>query len=132
MKACNFIKTRCFTQMLSCEYKKLLRTPFYRTPLVAASRRTLSCFVGVVNVKYKDIHSTLIYYFAQLCLTICLSLKNLLCNPFFCNAINIQKQPTELSCKKGCSSSFSKFTGKHPCQSLFFNKSVQAKGLQLY
>ena len=34
----------------------------------------------------------------------------------------IQKQPPEVFCKKGVLRNFAKFTGKHLCQSLFFNK----------
>ena len=34
---------------------------------------------------------------------------------------NIQKQPPEVFCKKGVLRSFTKFTGKHLCQSPFFN-----------
>ena len=33
-----------------------------------------------------------------------------------------QKQPTKVFCKKGVLRNFTKFTGKHLCQSLFFNK----------
>ena len=33
-----------------------------------------------------------------------------------------QKQPPEVLYKKGVLRNFSKFTGKHLCQSLFFNK----------
>ena len=33
-----------------------------------------------------------------------------------------QKQPPEVFCKKGVLKNFAKFTGKHLCQSLFFNK----------
>ena len=33
-----------------------------------------------------------------------------------------QKQPPEVLCKKRCSEKFRKFTGKHLCKSLFFNK----------
>ena len=45
---------------------------------------------------------------------------------FFLNlylyAKNQQKQPPEVSHKKGVLRNFTKFTGKHLCQSLFFNK----------
>ena len=34
----------------------------------------------------------------------------------------IQKQPPQVFCKKGVLRNFAKFTGKHLCQSLFFNK----------
>ena len=34
----------------------------------------------------------------------------------------IQKQPPEIFYKKGALKNFTKFTGKHLCQSLFFNK----------
>ena len=34
----------------------------------------------------------------------------------------IQKQPTEVFLRKGILRSFAKITGKHLCQSLFFNK----------
>ena len=34
----------------------------------------------------------------------------------------VQKQPPEVFCKKGALRNFAKFTGKHLCQSLFFNK----------
>ena len=33
-----------------------------------------------------------------------------------------EKQPPEVLCKKGVLRNFAKFTGKHLCQSLFFNK----------
>ena len=33
-----------------------------------------------------------------------------------------QKQPPEVFCKKGVLENFTKFTGKHLCQSLLFNK----------
>ena len=33
-----------------------------------------------------------------------------------------QKQPSEVFCKKGVLGNFAKFTGKHMCQSLFFNE----------
>ena len=33
-----------------------------------------------------------------------------------------QKQPPKVFCKKGSFRNFAKFTGKHLCQSLFFNK----------
>ena len=35
-----------------------------------------------------------------------------------------QKQPPEVFCKKGVLRNFAKFTGKHLCQSLFFNNSA--------
>ena len=34
----------------------------------------------------------------------------------------LQKQPLEVFCKKGALNNFAKSTGKHLCQSLFFNK----------
>ena len=34
----------------------------------------------------------------------------------------VQKQPPEVFCKKGVLRNLAKFTGKHLCQSLFFNK----------
>ena len=37
------------------------------------------------------------------------------------NTIN-QKPPPEVFCKKGVLRNFAKLTGKHLCQSLFFNK----------
>ena len=36
--------------------------------------------------------------------------------------LNIRSSRTEVFCKKGVLKSFPKFTGKHLCQSLFFNK----------
>ena len=33
----------------------------------------------------------------------------------------LEKQPPEVFCRKGVLRNFAKFTGKHPCQSLFFN-----------
>ena len=40
---------------------------------------------------------------------------------------NFQKKPPEMFCKKGVLRNFAKYTGKHLCQSLFFDKVV---GLQ--
>ena len=34
----------------------------------------------------------------------------------------MKKQPSEVFCKKGVLRNLTKFTGKHLCQSLFFNK----------
>ena len=42
-----------------------------------------------------------------------------------------KKQSTEVFCKKGILRNFAKFTGKHLCQRLLFNK-VASLGLQLY
>ena len=36
--------------------------------------------------------------------------------------ISIHKHPPEVFCKKGALKNFAKFTGKHLCQSLFFDK----------
>ena len=36
--------------------------------------------------------------------------------------LKFQKQPPEVFCKRGVLRNFTKFTGKHLCQSLFFNK----------
>ena len=43
---------------------------------------------------------------------------------FYCPELGnvFQKQPPEVFCKKGVLRNFTKFTGKHLCQSLFFNK----------
>ena len=38
------------------------------------------------------------------------------------NTSSLQKQPPGVFCKKRCSRNFAKFTGKHLCESLFFNK----------
>ena len=43
----------------------------------------------------------------------------------YCNSEtypDIQKHPSELFCKKGVLRNFTKYTWKHLCQSLFFNK----------
>ena len=44
----------------------------------------------------------------------------------------MNKQPPEVFCKKGVRKNFAKFTGKHLSRSLFFNKELQARGVQLY
>ena len=41
---------------------------------------------------------------------------------FMCKCIYMQKQPPEMFFKKGVLRNFAKLTGKHLCQSLFFNK----------
>ena len=41
---------------------------------------------------------------------------------YFHRTKTIQKQPPEVFCKKRCLKNFAKLTGKHLCQSLFFNK----------
>ena len=47
------------------------------------------------------------------------TLQNISPNLFSCN---IQKQPSEVFCKKDVLRNFTKFTGKYLCHSLFFNK----------
>ena len=39
-----------------------------------------------------------------------------------CHRRKRQKQPPEVFCKKAFLKNFAKFTGKHLCQSFFFNK----------
>ena len=41
---------------------------------------------------------------------------------FISGCVFTQKQPPEVFCKKGVFGNFAKFTGKHLCQRLFFNK----------
>ena len=45
--------------------------------------------------------------------------------------LTLHKQSPEVFCKNGVVRNFPKFTGKHQCQSLFFNK-VAGFSLQLY
>ena len=45
------------------------------------------------------------------------------------NLVSMHKQPLECSLKKGALENFAKFTVKHPCQSLFFNKVAGLTGL---
>ena len=48
-----------------------------------------------------------------------------ICQNMICQSsehIIMQKQPPEVLCKKGVLRNFAKFTGKHLCRSLFFNK----------
>ena len=47
-------------------------------------------------------------------------------------SIKVQKQPPELFCKKGVPKYFAKFTGKHLCHSLFFNKLVGYSGTGVF
>ena len=53
---------------------------------------------------------------------------------FFLWLLTISKGSSHQRCsvKKGVLENFAKFTGKHQCQSLFFNKVAGASGLQLY
>ena len=46
---------------------------------------------------------------------------------FLIHVYKIQKQPSEVVYKKGVPENFTKFIGKHLCQSLFFNKGVCLK-----
>ena len=46
----------------------------------------------------------------------------LLINKYCFYTLKSQKQPPEVSYKKGVLKNFAKFIGKHLCQSLFFNK----------
>ena len=46
-----------------------------------------------------------------------------------CLTLTTRSSRPEVFCKKGVVRNFAKFTGKHMCQSLFFNK---VAGLQLY
>ena len=45
---------------------------------------------------------------------------------------NEQNQAPEMFYKKGVFKNFAKFTGKHPCQSLFFNKIAGLQNGQTY
>ena len=53
------------------------------------------------------------------------------CIPAFLQLRYSKNSRPEVFCKKGVLRSFSKFTGKHLCQSLFLIK-LQTPGLQLY
>ena len=43
----------------------------------------------------------------------------------------VQNQPPDVFYKKVVLKNFAKFTGKHPCQSLFFNKCAGLKRFQM-
>ena len=47
------------------------------------------------------------------------------------NEHTVQKQPPELPYEKGVLRNFTKFTGKHLCQNLFFNKRDSGTGVFL-
>ena len=49
-------------------------------------------------------------------------LKAIIKSNLDCNGISKQKQSLEVFCKIGALRNFAKFTGKHLCQSIFFNK----------
>ena len=53
-----------------------------------------------------------------------------MCN-LLSGSLEFQKQPPEVSCKKGLLRNFANFKGKDLCQRLVFNK-LQGLGLQLY
>ena len=44
----------------------------------------------------------------------------------------LQKQPLEVFCKKSVNKNFAKLTGKHLCQSLFFNKVAGLRSATLF
>ena len=52
---------------------------------------------------------------------------------FFLSCLVFGSSRSKVFCKKGVFRNFTKFTGKHMCQSLFFNKKIvsgpQASGL---
>ena len=53
------------------------------------------------------------------CKTVLMMAMTLISSPLM---TKLEKQPLEVFCRKGDLTSFAKFTGKHLCQSLFFNK----------
>ena len=88
----NFILKRLWHRCFPVNFVKFLRTAFLQN----TSRRLLFCF-----------------HWTAICNG---SLRN---RPI---SDPIQKQPPEVFCKKGVLRNFAKFTGKHLCQSFFFNK----------
>ena len=79
-----------------------------------------SCFYTETNNKCFNIPKTA---------SVFLVVKNRACQSCLSNLNGSSR--TEVFCKKFILGNFGKFTGKHLCQSLFFNK-VASRGLQLY
>ena len=81
--------------MFRNEYYKISKTSFFnRTPLVAASAENYRSFA------FNTCHTSIMERFTK----------------------TLQKQPPEQFCEKGVLRNFTKFTGKHLYQSLFFKK----------
>ena len=81
--------------MFRNEYYKIFKASFSnRAPLVAASAENYRIFA------FNTRHTSIMERFAK----------------------TLQKQPPELFCEKGVLRNFTKFTGKHLHQSLFFKK----------
>ena len=95
--------------MFSCEFCKILRTPFfYKTPPVAAS---LYCVSKIINRSF--LLAKMIYLWYKILVD---EIR------YCCRPIKVQKQPPEVFCKKGCSENFFEFHKKTPVLESLFNK----------
>ena len=113
--ACNFLKKETLSQVCSCKFCEISKnTSFYRTPLddcfwnnQAAIRvlRNVTRNFELINRSIEKGVTSQIYIYKHVV--------------------------SRRDCKKGVLRNFVKFTGKHLCQSLFFNN-VAGLSLQLY
>ena len=69
------------------------------------------------NENEKRFHRTFLWMYCFLFSSLCRSLCR----------IKIRNSPPEVFCKKGVLRNFAKFTGKHLCESLLFNKVVSLR-----
>ena len=99
-----FYQKETSAQLFSCEYCKILRIP--------ASK-------NICKWPLLPIQKTL-YYLCPCTVLAYLNCRKIIIEETIKNFM--QKKPPEVFCKKGVLKNLSKFTGKHLCQSLFFNK----------
>ena len=101
---CNFIKNTTLAQVFSCEFCETSKKTFFnRTPLGDCFCKMT--FTMITRFLFKKL---IIWVQPNRCLD------------FF--IVDSQKQPLEAFYKNGGLKNIAKFTGKHVCQSLFFNK----------
>ena len=101
-KACNIIKKGSLAQVFSCEFCAISRNIFfYRTPTVAASEK------GVLRCAFAKEFE--VFWIVQ-------------SRGRLTKSGALRSSHQRCSVRKGVLRNFANFTGKHLCQSLFFNK----------
>ena len=101
-KACNIIKKGSLAQVFSCEFCAISRNIFfYRAPTVAASEK------GVLRCAFAKEFE--VFWIVQ-------------SRGRLTKSGALRSSHQRCSVRKGVLRNFANFTGKHLCQSLFFNK----------
>ena len=120
-KCCTRVIQICLYRVCRCNSSLILVRSYYSCSVICKNRIQLSPFPSKINLLVRVRILLLQNTFYSLFLDLALDQASVMLL-LSLGETWMQKQPSEVFCKKKVLRNFAKFTGKHLCQSLIFNK----------